>query len=99
MSWGIDMANQVGEKGQVVIEEPIREALGVQPGFVTVQTLVNDHVEIRFYPPEHKRSLRGILEKFVQGPGPVSPEEWQEARDKAWTEAAAEEFRREGEEP
>jgi hypothetical protein len=42
------MANLVGEKGQIVIEKPLREALGVQPGFFTVQTLVDDHVEIRF---------------------------------------------------
>lgn len=87
------MANQVGEKGQVVIEKPIRDELGVRPGFITVQTRVGDHVEIRFYPPEHKRSLRGIL----AGPPhiSVSPEEWREARERAWTEAVVEDFRRE----
>jgi bifunctional DNA-binding transcriptional regulator/antitoxin component of YhaV-PrlF toxin-antitoxin module len=84
----ITMANLVGEKGQVVIEQPLREALGVQPGFVTVQTLVNDHLEIRFYPPEHDRSLQGILKKYVNRS--VSSEELREAREKAWAEAAAE---------
>ena len=59
------MGNLVGEKGQVVIEKRLREALGVQPGFVTVQTLVNDHVEIRFYPSEHSLSLRGALRKYA----------------------------------
>ncbi|HEX4965416.1 MAG TPA: AbrB/MazE/SpoVT family DNA-binding domain-containing protein [Thermoanaerobaculia bacterium] len=78
------MANLVGEKGQVVIEKPLRLALGVQPGFATVQTLVDDHVEIRFYPPEHDRSLRGVLEQYVQRT--VSPEEWNEVREQAWAE-------------
>ena len=78
------MANLVGEKGQVVIEKPLRQALGVQPGFATVQTLVNDHVEIRFYPPEHDRSLRGVLAQYARRP--VSAEEWNEVREQAWTE-------------
>lgn len=78
------MANLVGEKGQVVIEKPLRQVLGVQPGFATVQTLVNDHVEIRFYLPEHDRSLRGVLEQYAQRT--VSAEEWNEVRKQAWTE-------------
>jgi bifunctional DNA-binding transcriptional regulator/antitoxin component of YhaV-PrlF toxin-antitoxin module len=88
------MANMVGEKGQVVIEKLLREALGVQPGFVTVQTLVEDHVEIRFYPPEHNRSLRGILEQYVQRT--VAPEEWNEVREQAWEEALAKDWSRDG---
>jgi bifunctional DNA-binding transcriptional regulator/antitoxin component of YhaV-PrlF toxin-antitoxin module len=88
------MANQVGEKGQVVIEKPLREALGVKPGFVTAQTLVDDHLEIRFYPPEHSRSLRGILKKYVTRP--ISTEELREAREKAWTEAVTEDWGRDG---
>lgn len=83
------MANLVGEKGQIVIEKPIRDALGVQPGSVAVQTLVGDHVEIRFQPPEHKRSLRGILARFVTRSLPV--EEWEQARERAWAKAVAEE--------
>ena len=89
------MAHLVGEKGQVVIEKPLRDALGVQPGFVTVQTLVDDHVEIRFFPPEHDRSLQGILSRYVTRP--VSSEELQEAGEKAWTEAVTEDWNRENE--
>lgn len=81
------MANLVGEKGQVVIEKQLRDALGVQPGSVAVQTLVDDHVEIRFFPPEHNRSLRGVLKKHVKRS--VSAEEFEETRGKAWAEAAA----------
>ncbi|HXU47123.1 MAG TPA: AbrB/MazE/SpoVT family DNA-binding domain-containing protein [Thermoanaerobaculia bacterium] len=78
----------VGEKGQLVIEKPIREALGVEPGFVSVQTLVEDHVEIRFFPPEHRRSLRGILAGATRRQ--VSPEDWDKARQEAWDAAARE---------
>jgi len=82
------LANVVGEKGQLVIEKPIREALGVEPGFVSVQTLVEDHVEIRFFPPEHRRSLRGILAGATRRQ--VSPEDWDKARQEAWDAAARE---------
>ena len=85
------MANLVGDNGQVVIEKPLRDALGVQPGSVAVQTLVDDHVEIRFYPPEHNRSLKGVFKKYVTRS--ISTEELREAREKAWGEAAAEHWR------
>lgn len=81
------MAYTVGEKGQVVIEKSIRDALGIQPGFVAVQTLVEDHLEIRFLPPEHDRSLRGALAGYVQHS--VSQEKWEQARQQAWSDATA----------
>jgi hypothetical protein len=60
------------------------------------QTLVADHIEIRFYPPEHNRSLRGVLRKYAT---PVlSTDELREAQDKAWEEAATKDWGREGEE-
>lgn len=90
------MSNLVGEKGQVVIQKPLRDALGVQPGFVTVQTLVNDHIEIRFYPPEHTRSLRGALKKYATRI--LSTGELREAREKAWDEAVTVDWNREGKE-
>ncbi|HEX4498787.1 MAG TPA: AbrB/MazE/SpoVT family DNA-binding domain-containing protein [Thermoanaerobaculia bacterium] len=90
------MSNLVGEKGQVVIQKPLREALGIQPGFVTVQTLVNDHVEIRFYPPEHTRSLRGALKKYATQT--LSTGELREAREKAWDEAVTVDWNGEGKE-
>jgi bifunctional DNA-binding transcriptional regulator/antitoxin component of YhaV-PrlF toxin-antitoxin module len=84
------MATKVGEKGQVVIEQPIREALGVEPGFVAVQTLVGDHIEIRFFPPEHQRSLKGILAGYVQRS--VTSEEWPKVREDSWAQAALEDW-------
>lgn len=78
------MANLVGDKGQVVIEKQLRDALGVEPGSVAVQTLVDDHVEIRFYPPEHNRSVAGFFKKYVTRS--ISTEELREARENAWAE-------------
>jgi AbrB family looped-hinge helix DNA binding protein len=91
------MSTTVGEKGQVVIEKPIREALGIEPGYVTLQTLVGDHVEIRFYPPEHNRSLKGILAGYLRRS--ISEEEWPRAREEAWAQAAAEDWRKGEDEP
>lgn len=86
------MANTVGVKGQVVIEKPIREALGVEPGFISIQTLVGDHVEIRFHPAEHRRSLRGILASATKRS--VSQQKWPAAREEAWEKGIAEGWRR-----
>ena len=43
----------VGPKGQVVVEKEIRDRLGIAPGWRALQSLVGDHVETRFFPPEH----------------------------------------------
>jgi AbrB family looped-hinge helix DNA binding protein len=82
------MAHTVGEKGQLVIEKPIREALGIQPGSIAVQILREDHVEIRFYPPEHSRSLKGVLaDKIRKTPG---DRDWREIQEEAWRASAEE---------
>lgn len=81
------MSHLVGTKGQVVIEKEIRDQLGVQPGWIAVQKLVQDHVEISFIPPEHTRSLKGSLAAYTRirvG----EDEEWERARAKAWRAAA-----------
>lgn len=57
----------VGTKYQVVIEQSVRERLKIQPGWVAVQTVVDDHVEMRFLPPEHDRSLAGTLNVYSRG--------------------------------
>jgi AbrB family looped-hinge helix DNA binding protein len=76
------MTNVVGPKGQVVIEKEIRDQLNIQPGYLTVQKRVGDHLEIYFYPPEHTRSLRGILSAYTNVS--VSSEEWPQAITEAW---------------
>ena len=59
------MANRVGTKGQVVIEKEIRDELGVKPGWLAIQQVVDGHVEIHFFPPEHNESLFGFLAPYT----------------------------------
>ena len=81
------MLNVVGKKGQVVIAKGIRDALGVAPGWVSFQRLVDDHVEIRFLPPDHRESLKGALAPFVKTHVPPG-DGWREARERGWTGSA-----------
>jgi AbrB family looped-hinge helix DNA binding protein len=58
---GYTVGNRVGPKGQVVISKPTRERLGIEAGWEALERVVDDHVEIRFLPPPHDRSLKGSL--------------------------------------
>jgi AbrB family looped-hinge helix DNA binding protein len=81
------MSHVVGPKGQVVIAKEIRDRLGIQPGWIALQRVVDDHVEMYFLPPEHHRSLKGSLADHVEvrvAPGKT----WDQARETAWSEAA-----------
>lgn len=77
------MAHVVGPKGQVVIEKDIRDGLGVRPGWLALQQRVGDHVEIHFIPPEHDRSLAGILSSSIKRSFPTETD-LSSARDEAW---------------
>ena len=81
------MSHIVGTKGQIVIAKEIRDRLGVEPGFISVQRLAGDHVEVYFVSPEHRKSLKGSLADHTKvrvAPG----QEWDKARDIAWKKAA-----------
>jgi hypothetical protein len=56
----------IGTKYQMVIDRTARQRLGVQPGWVAVQTVVGDHLEVRFLPPEHDQSLAGSLSRYAR---------------------------------
>jgi hypothetical protein len=87
------MTNVVGPKGQVVIEQGIRMALGVRPGARTIQRLVGDHVEIYFLPEPHTRSLKGALRPFITR----RPADDLDDTDSAWKSAVNEREPRRGE--
>lgn len=76
------MASIVGIKGQIVISKDIRDRLGIGPGWLAFQRIVDDHVEVRFLPPPHRESLRGSLEPFITRR--PETEDWDEIRDLAW---------------
>jgi bifunctional DNA-binding transcriptional regulator/antitoxin component of YhaV-PrlF toxin-antitoxin module len=91
------MTYLVGTKGQVVIAKEIRERLGVKPGWVALQRLVEDRVEIYFLPPEHSQSLKGALSQYTEVQIPPG-EAWHKVREAAW-EAAVKESETEGTKP
>ena len=84
------MTYLVGTKGQVVIAKEIRERLGVKPGWVALQRLVGDRVEIYFLPPEHSESLKGSLAQYLKAHVPPG-EAWNRSRKAAWEAAIKEE--------
>ena len=81
-------AHVVGKKGEVVIAKQIRDALGIAPGWTSIQRLVDDHVEIYFLPPDHRPSLKGCLAPYTSA-HVASGNAWAEARERAWTDDAA----------
>jgi AbrB family looped-hinge helix DNA binding protein len=81
------MTHVVGAKGQIVIAKEIRDRLGVEPGWVALQRLAGDHIEVYLVPPGHRKSLKGSLARHVKVP--VAPgQEWDRGRDMAWAQAA-----------
>ncbi len=83
------MVNVVGTKGQIVISKEIRDRLGIEPGWLALQRVVHEHLEVYFVPPEHRKSLKGSLAPYLKasiGPGP----DWDKARQAAWEKEAIE---------
>lgn len=66
----------VGAKGQIVIDKPFRDCLGVGPGWRAEQSVENGRLVVDFLPPVHQNSLAGCLAAYVRpGTKPVSEEE------------------------
>ncbi len=80
------MTYLVGPKGQIVVAKELRERLGVKPGWIALQRLAGDHIEVHFVPPEHEASLKGSLARHIRAR--VSPEGWDVARERAWKRAS-----------
>jgi AbrB family looped-hinge helix DNA binding protein len=78
---------KVGAKGQVVIDKRLRDKLGIGPGWIVVQAVVGDHIEMRFFPPEHNRSLLGILAPKSDEDRLPADVDWAEVKEKAWAAA------------
>jgi bifunctional DNA-binding transcriptional regulator/antitoxin component of YhaV-PrlF toxin-antitoxin module len=81
---------KVGTKYQVVIGREARRRLGIEPGWVAVEAIVGDHLELRFLPPEHGRSLAGDLGRYAGGVG--APEPAEEEERAAWEAHVEEEW-------
>jgi len=79
----------VGPKGQVVIAKDLRDRLGVKPGWIALQRIVDDHVVMYFLPPPHHESLKGSLAKYVTR-STDTQQAWEQAREAAWEAVARE---------
>jgi hypothetical protein len=75
----------------VTISKEIRDALGVKPGWRTIQRLENGRVVIEFLPPRHRRSLAGTLTDAIKVRAPTE-EELQAGIDQAWDGAVREDW-------
>jgi bifunctional DNA-binding transcriptional regulator/antitoxin component of YhaV-PrlF toxin-antitoxin module len=71
------LASQVSKRGQITIQRDARRALSVKPGMVTLQVVVDKHLEVYFIPVRHRRSLFGALP--LRTPGAAN--EWQELEE------------------
>lgn len=55
------MSYVMGPKGQIVVAKELRDQLGVGPGWLAIQQVKGDHLEVHFLPPSHRRSLKATL--------------------------------------
>src|SRR5207245_5270006 len=84
---GVRMAAKVGARYQMVIEKDVRERLGIEPGAIAVQTVVDGKLEAQSLPAPHNRSLAGTFHKYSKGP--VDDDEWHKIKAPAWDAAMA----------
>ena len=82
------MPYRVGTNGQVVIAKKLRDRLGIKPGWLATQMVVDDHIKIYFTPPSHQRSLKGSLREYAVNAGIHAGQDWGEVRATAWTSTA-----------
>jgi AbrB family looped-hinge helix DNA binding protein len=76
------MSSRVGERGQITIEKPIREELGIYAGDETIQRVDDGRIVIEVIPGRHRRSLAAVLRDRVAR---IPPDEsWEALRDAAW---------------
>jgi len=83
------LSTLVGRKGQITIEAPIREKLGIAVGWRAIQRIEDDKVVISFVPPKHNRSLAGIL-RDATSVRIATEDEMHEAIERAWEQEAIE---------
>ena len=81
------MPYRVGTKGRIVIEKELRDQLGIKPGWLTTQAVVDGHVEIYFIPPIHRRSLKGSLREYAASRETDPDQDWSDVRSSAWSSA------------
>lgn len=80
------MANVVGERFQITIDKQVRRELGIKPGDLAVERVVDGRLVVDFVPRPHRESQFGIFRR----PGNAPITDWQAVRDRAWSMRTAE---------
>ena len=88
------MTCKVGDKGEIVIEKELREQLGIGPGWIASQRLVDNRIEIQFIPPKHDKSLKGNLAEYANEDNAFDDKDWQKIKENTWVKAIEEEVDR-----
>ncbi len=81
------MVSQVSQRGQITIDRAVREKLGVQPGMVAYQRVVDGRLEVIFLPAPHRRSQFGAFHREGEAPKVTTSEELEQAVMEAIDEA------------
>ncbi len=55
------MSSKVSRDYRITIDRAVREQLGVRPGMVAVQQVLEGQLVVTFIPAPHRKSLVGIL--------------------------------------
>ena len=72
--------SQVSDRGQITVDKTIRKRLGVKPGMIAYQRVVEGwKLEIIFLPAPHRESQFGVFFREGEPPGPMTGEELEEA--------------------
>ena len=85
------MTCTVGDQGEIVIEKELRDQLGIRPGWIALQRLVDNRIEIQFTPPVHDKSLKGSLAEYATEDNAFEDKDWQNIKENAWAKAIEEE--------
>ena len=81
---------EVGQKGEIVIGEELREKLGIGPGWRAYQFLGEGCLKIYFRPPDDGKPLAGSLSKYVNESNRIDDDDWPRIKEEAWMKAIEE---------
>jgi len=79
----------VSSQGKITLDKALLKRLGVKPGMIAYQWIVNGRLEILFSDPPEQKSQAGVFYREGAPPGPMTGEELEQAV----MEAVAEKWR------
>ena len=76
------MSNVVGERFQITLDKAVRRELGIKPGDLAVERVIEGRLVVDFVPALKRESLFGIFRR----PDLEPVTDWEAVRVRAWTE-------------